>query len=133
MITLQHVLHPTDFSDPANQALEYAKSLCARFEAELHTLHVLPAQAAVPVAPGGFVPPELTETQQEYRKEAAELLAKVVPADWEASHTVHRVTRQGAPFLGIIEYAKEADIVLDVAGTQGHAALPHVPLASAAW
>lgn len=132
MIRLERILHPTDFSEPAKQALEYAKALCERFDAELHALHVLPNLAAVPLSPGGFVPPQLTRSQQEYRREAAEQLAALVPADWQAKHPVHRVTDQGPAFLAIIEYAREADIDLIVMGTHGRSGLSQMMMGSVA-
>jgi len=132
MIRLRHILHPTDFSDSAGRALEYSMALCERFDAAMHALHVLPNPAAVPLSPGGFIPPQLTEAQQTYRQEAAELLSSLVPEDWAAVHTVHRVTRQGPAFLGIIEYAREANIDLIVMGTHGRSGLPQILMGNVA-
>jgi nucleotide-binding universal stress UspA family protein len=132
MICFERILHPTDFSEPSHDALEYAKALCERFDAELHALHVLPNPAAVPVMPGSFVPPQLTESQQACRQEAAKLLASLVPNEWQERHRVQRVTRQGSPFLGIIEYAREADIDLIVLGTHGRSGLAQMLLGSVA-
>ena len=132
MIRIERILHPTDFSEPAKQALKYAQALCERFDADLHTLHVLPSSVAVPLSPGSFVPPALPEAQQRYRQEAAELLAALVSSDWEKKHPVHRITRDGAPFVCIIEYAREADIDLIVLGTHGRTGLPHMLLGSVA-
>lgn len=132
MIQLQQILHPTDFSEPAENALQYAQALCERFDADLHALYVLPSTAAVPLSPASFVPPALVEAQQRHRHDAAELLAALVPADWEQRHAVHRVTREGAPFLSIIEYAREAHIDLIVLGTHGRSGLSHVLLGSVA-
>lgn len=132
MITLKHILHPTDFSEPAGQALEYAIALCDRFGADLHALHILPNQTVVPVGPGGFAAQPATGLQPEYRKQAAALLDNLVSRDWERNHTIHRVTREGTAFLGIIDYAKEAEIDLIVMGTHGRGALAHMLMGSVA-
>lgn len=132
MIQLKHILHPTDFSEPAESAMNYALALCERFDAELHALYVLPSTIAVPLSPGSFAPPALAEAQQQHRREAAELLAALVPSNWEEQHSVHHVTREGAPFLSIIEYAREADIDLIVLGTHGRSGLSHMLLGSVA-
>ena len=132
MAQLKRILHPTDFSDAARQALDLAMELCARCDAELHLLHVLPDLAAIPLIPGGVVPPQLTDAQQRCRQEAAEMLVKLVPAEWAAEHPVHRATRQGPAFLGIIEYARDEDIDLIVLGTHGRSRLMQVLMGSVA-
>jgi len=40
-MTLQKILWPTDFSDRANQALDYVRSLTRKYEAEIHVLYVI--------------------------------------------------------------------------------------------
>ena len=37
----QHILVPLDFSEPANQALEYAMQLARQLQARLTLLHVI--------------------------------------------------------------------------------------------
>ena len=41
-VQLDRILFPTDFSEPANQAQQYAIGLANKFECELHILHVVP-------------------------------------------------------------------------------------------
>ena len=41
MIKLKRILVPTDFSDFSKPAVDYACALAARFESELHLVHVI--------------------------------------------------------------------------------------------
>ena len=41
MIAITKILFPTDFSDCAKTAQEYAAALAGQFHAELHLLHVV--------------------------------------------------------------------------------------------
>ena len=41
MIPIQNILVPTDFSEPAEAALEYAKTLAQEFNSRIHLLHVV--------------------------------------------------------------------------------------------
>ena len=50
-MALQHFLVPIDFSEPANQALEYAINLAGKLEARLTLLHVI---QSVPLG-GGWI------------------------------------------------------------------------------
>jgi nucleotide-binding universal stress UspA family protein len=49
MITLKSILVATDFSEPADAALNYGRALARQFNATLHVLHVIP-DALVAVA-----------------------------------------------------------------------------------
>jgi len=45
VIKLDRILVPTDFSDFSKPALTYGCAIAARFDAELHLLHVVPDPA----------------------------------------------------------------------------------------
>ena len=50
------ILVPTDFSEPSEAALDYARALAGKFGASLHVLHVFDAPfAAGAVSPEGFI------------------------------------------------------------------------------
>ena len=132
MIQLGHILHPTDFSEPAKQAMAYALELAQRFDAEIHTLYVLPPMAVTPWSAGGFVPPSMVEAEEQHRLEAANKLKSLIPSNEGGNPTVHHDVRDGTPFIRIIEYAREADIDLIVMGTHGHSGLKHMLLGSVA-
>jgi len=133
MIQLKKILHPSDFSEPSIQALKYAQALCARFQSELHLLHVVSSIPAVPLGTGaGFVPPNVVTSQDDFRENAGEQLGKLIDPDWAAEHSMVQATVEGSPTPGIIEYAQEHDIDLIVLGTHGRNALKQVLIGSVA-
>src|SRR5262245_54590703 len=48
MIPIKNILVPTDFSEPAGAAIEYARTLASEFGSRLHLLHVVPEPFAYP-------------------------------------------------------------------------------------
>ncbi|REJ85939.1 MAG: universal stress protein [Planctomycetota bacterium] len=132
MIQLRHILHPTDFSEPARQAMAYALELAQRFDAELHALYVVPPMAAMPWSSSGYVPPSMVEAEERHRLEAADKLHSLMPSNEGGNPTVQHVVRDGTPFVRIIEYAREAGIDLIVIGTHGHTGLKQMLLGSVA-
>ncbi|REJ74264.1 MAG: universal stress protein [Planctomycetota bacterium] len=132
MIQLRHILHPTDFSEPARQAMAYALELAQRFDAELHAFYVVPPMAVMPWSSSGYVPPSMVEAEERHRLEAADMLQSLMPSNEGGNPTVHHVVRDGTPFVRIIEYAREAGIDLIVIGTHGHTGLKHMLLGSVA-
>jgi nucleotide-binding universal stress UspA family protein len=131
MFPIQHILVPTDFSEPAEEALEYARGLAREFGSHLHLLHVVPEPHVYPwgtemptVAMTGL----LTETEQAARDQLNALAKKTrLPAD--------QVTVQakiGSPVADIIEYIGRHHIDLVVMGTHGRGRLEHLLLGSVA-
>ena len=130
MINIERILCPTDFSEYAEHALQYACSLTERYNAELHLLHVLPDPATTiatygPIA--GYLPDDWSENMT---KHANQELEKIPDRDWAAAHTVVRATAQGVTFAEIIQYAKQNKIDLIVIGTG--TALNHALMGSVA-
>ncbi|MBF8269788.1 MAG: hypothetical protein HW386_1497 [Gammaproteobacteria bacterium] len=117
MIKLKRILCPTDFSEYAEHALQYACSLSEKYAAELHLLHVLPDPATTiatygPIA--GYLPDNWTESMTEH---ANRELKKIPKKKWANQIKVVRATTQGMTFVEIIQYAKEHNIDLIVIGT----------------
>ncbi|HEJ83637.1 MAG TPA: universal stress protein, partial [Desulfobacteraceae bacterium] len=52
ILPLKKILWPTDFSEPADRALEAAVRLCSMFSAELIVIHVISPVNVAPPAPG---------------------------------------------------------------------------------
>lgn len=131
MIRLKRVLLPTDFSDFAGAAADYACDIAERFEAELHVLHVFEDFVAV-------VSPELNvsgliEDFVAQAEAAARQRIKSVPGDaWGGKLPVVRVVRAGFPFAEVIRYSREAACDLIVMGTHGRTGMAHLFLGSVA-
>ena len=56
MIHLDRILFPTDYSECSEIARDYACELAARFDAELHVVHVLEDVAMVIPSSAGYIP-----------------------------------------------------------------------------
>ena len=75
---MRQILAPTDFSQPAKQAVDYAFELAQAFGAKLILLHVI----EVPLYPtGGFMPPGMAavllgEWERQARMDLAEVLSE---------------------------------------------------------
>ncbi|GIX47410.1 MAG: universal stress protein [Candidatus Tectimicrobiota bacterium] len=147
-MAFQHILAPTDFSAPAQQALGYAFEEAKQHEAKVTLLHVLPRQAGdevyylkgTPAPPMSFdpdfggplplpssTPPALHRDRYE---EAMAQLRDLIPAEL-ASRCEVRVTA-GDPAEAIVRMARELAADLIVMGTHGRTGLQHVLLGSVA-
>ena len=130
MISIDKILHPTDFSANSNHALKYACAFAAHFGAELHLLHVVPDLALITLPPtDGFLPDEY---YQNAKKHADEELAKLPVREMAGKSRLVKQTLEGSAFLEIIRYAKENHIDLIVMGTHGYSGLTHLVMGSVA-
>ena len=132
-LTVARILVPTDFSDTADAALQYAKVLAGQFGASIDLLHVFsnPYDLAV-YTPEVYapLPPEMRERALEEAREY--LSARLTPADEQrfggGTHAI--VTGLTAP--QIVKYADEHGIDLIVMGTHGRRGVAHLLLGSVA-
>jgi len=131
MLAIKKILFPTDFSDCAKTAQEYATVLAGQFQAELHLLHVLGDVMMMMPEPGSML-----SLPQNYlldlKQEAQRALEKVLPDAGSPGVRLVRVLRMGNPFVEIVTYAAEAEIDLIVIGTHGRSGLGHLLLGSVA-
>jgi nucleotide-binding universal stress UspA family protein len=131
MIAIKKILYPTDFSDCAKTAEEYAGALAEQFQAELHILNVVADVMMMMPEPGSAL-----SLPQNYLldliTEADRALAKSFPDAAKSGRTVVRTQRVGNPFAEIVKYAEEQDIDLIVVGTHGRGGLAHMLLGSVA-
>jgi universal stress protein A len=132
MIKLNRILIPTDFSTFSAPAMQYGLAIAARFDAEIHLLHIVPDPAMlVPEAAAFSV--ESMQAQSDVLKDQAMSALEKLPEDgWSDNKPVIREVRIGAAFIEIIEYAREKDIDLIVIGTHGRSGLMHVLMGSVA-
>ena len=132
MIKLDRILVPTDFSDFSKPAMNYACALAARFNSELHLLHVSP-EATMLLPEASALGAENLMIQAEALEQAAKTqLEELPPEGWQNGRDIVRVSKVGAPFVEIIQYAKEENIDLIVIGTHGRSGLMHLLMGSVA-
>lgn len=126
-LRLNKILAPTDLSQPAEAAVQYAHALAERFGAELHVLHVaadLDEAAKLHGATGVIDPSTGTD---DYDQWLAALLGE--------AGGVRRIeaVRLGSDVAGTIcHYAQSEAIDLIVMATHGRTGLRHLLLGSVA-
>jgi nucleotide-binding universal stress UspA family protein len=130
---VERILVPTDFSDTAAFAMDYACELSGAFGAALHVLHVV--ENTNPT--GGWTagrryttpPPSLTAgIEHEVRNELQSTIDKRTPP----VETSVLAVKTGSPLVEIVRYAQEHAIDLIVMGTHGHGPIAHMLLGSVA-
>ena len=127
-MTAQRFLVPVDFSEDANQAVEYAIALASKLGARvtlLHVIQLLPLGSGdmgvtVPYAYIQDLEADVTSRMQAY-------LERVTAGLEGEIAVVH-----GVPFQEILETAKTQQIDLIIMGTQGRTGLQHVLMGSVA-
>jgi nucleotide-binding universal stress UspA family protein len=131
MIPIRRILVPTDFSEPAGAALQYAKTLATEFKSELHLLHVFPEPYIYPWGTEGASLP-LADLLTQAEDAAKERLQQLIPPGDPLLGRVTTQTVLGAPFDRILHYIDEHDIDLVVMGTHGRGMMGHLLLGSVA-
>jgi universal stress protein A len=125
----QRFLVPIDFSESANQALEYAINLAGKLDAHLTLLHVIQSVPLGGVDMGVALPyTYLQDLEVEITQSMEACLARVTAASLEGDIVVVH----GVPFHEVVETAKTQKVDLIVMGTHGRSGLQHVLLGSVA-
>jgi universal stress protein A len=125
------ILVPTDFSETADTALEYAAALAARFGASLHLLHVFtdPYRGA----PGAdLYAPVAPDLQERALDEAQASLATRLAAHQTTARPGTCAVVSGLTAKQIAQYADDHAIDLIVMGTHGRRGVAHLLLGSVA-
>jgi nucleotide-binding universal stress UspA family protein len=107
---LSRILFCADFSENSEQALKYAISATAEYDAELTLLHVLE----------GVPSPAKAE---EAMAAAGERLDKLIPPEGRTALKIKTAVRIGKPYWQIIQLAMEAQIDLVTMGVRGRGEL----------
>lgn len=116
---MKTILFPTDFSDNALHASQYAGMLARRLEAKIVLLHTY----MIPMATDFMVPYDMTGFDEISRKSAEERLQEFTTALIEktglAPDRISRMVEFGTVSDKIVEIAKNINADMIVMGTQG--------------
>ena len=125
----QRFLVPIDFSEYANQALEYAIHLAGKLDAHLTLLHVIQPVPLGGADMGVTLPyTYLQDLEAEIMQSMGACLERVTAAGLEGNIVVVH----GVPFHEILETAKTHKVDLIIMGTHGRTGLQHILLGSVA-
>jgi len=125
----QRFLVPLDFSEYANQALDYAINLASKLGARLTLLHVIQSLPLGGVDMGVTLPyTYIQDLEAEIMENMHACLERVTAAGLEGEIVVVH----GVPFHEIIETAKTQQVALIIMGTHGRTGFQHVLLGSVA-
>lgn len=127
MLPIEKIVCPTDFSDPAHEALAVACELAAHFSAELAVLHVtheLPLVAAAPPAgmspgTGAYTTFDVSAYQDLIAREARDELHQLIADQVPEGIRVHELVTWGSPAAVIVETAEKQEADLIVIATHG--------------
>lgn len=129
MLTLTHILCPTDFSTVSIRAEAYAAALASRYRAGLHLLHI---STPIPiVAPYGEVPIDVQFFEGQ-RQKALEALALARERARAAGVAAESEEHSGQPARQILATAEKLQSDLIVLGTHGRGGFEHMLLGSVA-
>ena len=144
---IRHVLVPTDFSDGAQTALEYAVELCQDFQGRITLLHVSDTEKVtetligldaigylsnaleLPSASTGCVP---SFNVDELKDGTRRRLEECIDATWREGFPIETAVDEGRPSQTIVEYARDHDVDMIVMGTHGRGPVAHFFLGSVA-
>jgi nucleotide-binding universal stress UspA family protein len=121
MLPFKRILVPTDFSEPAQEAVKGAIELTQHFSAQLLLVHVVPP-VPVPYQPIGSPAPvfDVTSYLQELVKASRENLQAYAEKNVPEGMPVTITVAAGDPAYEILRLAKELEADVIVIATHGH-------------
>jgi nucleotide-binding universal stress UspA family protein len=131
MIQINNILVPTDFSEPADAAIQYAKALASEFGSRVHLLHVVPEPVAYPWGTelSTF---SLANILSESETGALERLQAFASSLGVPANRIVTQAAVGRPVDKILDYISTERIDLVVMGTHGRGAVGHLLVGSVA-
>lgn len=111
------ILLPTDMSPGVDRAIEHAIDAAQRYDAELHVLYVVDAEAYSSY-PGDEYVHEFEGLEAALEHAGEEAVEDIVATAQEAGVETEAVVRHGVPHEEILEYIEEADVGLTVIGSK---------------
>jgi universal stress protein A len=125
----RNILVPTDFSETAEQALDYAVELGAKLDAKIHLLNVITMPALSTLDAGLELTPVLLDSLQE---ESQKALDQLIRARKDKVAFGPPLVELGEPRSVIDETAKRLGVDLIVLGTHGRRGFSRLILGSVA-
>lgn len=127
-MNIRKILVPTDFSEGARPALDYAVSLARDYKATLCILHVIQELAVTPGWYEGVFPIEnlYMSIEDGAASEMDRLISETGVTD------VEKVISRGYPATEVLRIAKESGADLIVLGTHGRSGVDHLLFGSTA-
>lgn len=126
-MTAKHILVPTDFSEYANYALDYAIELAQKLQARLTLLH---AVETMPLEVAESATPRSPSYWQELGSDIEQNLEASVKRIHDVGLQGETMIVHGVPFQSIIDTARGQGADLIVMGTHGRTGLTHVLMGS---
>lgn len=133
MVKLKKILCPSDFSENAQYALQYAIHLMSKDdEATLYMIHVVDNRVFDYNGPIYEQEPYITKIalDQSTREQLEKKLLAEIPE--EIQNRVETIISFGIPFLEIIKSARDKNVDLIVIGTHGRTGIAHMLIGSVA-
>lgn len=116
------ILLPTDFTEDAEKAFQYALEICKKTGAELHLFHAIeePYDFAV----------RIEEIVQEKKDQAYQKLQKMMEEARESKCysdlTIYSEIKRGKPYPSILAKAEDLNAKLIIVGTKGESSLKRI-------
>jgi nucleotide-binding universal stress UspA family protein len=127
---IRTILFPTDFSQGARAAMEYAIAMARDYKAKLILLYVIQdISIAEWYIPSSISAADLVEDMQKSADREMEKWGNEVSGELK---DVERMVVRGVPFVEIIRTAKEKQADLIVIGTHGRTGIDHMLFGSTA-
>jgi nucleotide-binding universal stress UspA family protein len=126
------ILVPTDFSENADHALQYALAFAREFGAKLHLLHVVYFPAYTSARTLRLPRDAVSQVLAGLVKDARQRLKMLVEKTKEPEIILPPVVRVGVDYSEIAAFAAKEKVDLIVMGTHGRTGLAHAFLGSVA-
>ncbi|MCY4602609.1 MAG: universal stress protein [Gemmatimonadetes bacterium] len=123
MIIIKNILMPTDLSDYAGYALDYAREFASTYGAGLHLLHVLDLHW---LGSGAVIANALPQYERDRQAQLNAMKSEIEGIDVKAT------VNTGVPHAAIVRYARDHDIDLIVLATHGRKGVSHALIGSVA-